>query len=265
MKDLVRKLLVPSVLSMALLLPLSCSKKSNPFSPSNQRNVEVTAKYVGNGREACHITHNLYLHLLVPGTIEPYKSSSFSITPDDLRKGKKHTFLNVEPREYELYVFYDWDDNGMWANNLDPIGGQYPIYFEMPSNNSTSLNCDIMDPDHGSNGGWMSGRIFYDGSETGEHKVYVQLVDSSDHVVFTGQASSRAVDLSREPFINYSISEIPPGGPYWGLAFWDINDNEEYELYDPSAWGNDPRLDCYLFYISKNLPTNDVDFHIEDI
>jgi len=263
MKSLITKLMWPALLSASLLSPLSCSNESKPFSSINQRNVEITTKYIGNGREACGITHSLKLDIYVPGTNNSYKSASFSITPDDLRKSKKHTFSNVEQGEYDLYVFYDWDDN-FGANNLDPACDQYPISFEMPANNSINLNCNIVDPNHGFSGGWIEGRIFYNGSETGRHKVYVMLVDSEDQVVFTDQVSNHAIDLREESPFNYGIDEIPHGGPYWGLAFWDINDNGEYETYEPSVWGNDFRLNCRLFYISKNLPTKDVNFHIVD-
>ena len=246
MKNLAKILLLAGVLS----LPFSSFKKENPVSPKTIQDVEVVISYDGTAQSMPFVEHyvNLYLDNLEDG--QTYKRTGLSAHPDDFNsKTRTATFSGVKPGGYELWGWWDWDDDGGRSSYEPEIE---KIKFTLEGDKPIKINTRLLDRTSSSSSGWIEGEISYGGNKSGNHKLYVRVTDANYQKILENDVTLSGIDLSIRKSISYLLLNIPPGGPYRALSYWDVNDNGTYD--------GDPTGDYFgVFLISPGLPTVKID------
>lgn len=247
------------ILRLALLWAISiifgCRIEDNPETPSpTQQDLNLTTTYSGTARTTSYEKHKIHFELYKDG--EAYSVTYLSTNPSELASGKICTIDYVEPGDFKLYAFWDWNDD-VGQQSYEPQSDPFPIHFVMDGFSTKELNVNLVDRTNPSDLGWVTGTISYSGFISANHPLYV-VIKSLDYAT---EISNREVNFyTTAPFFwpytedyYYECKDVPSGGSYRVLSFWDENHNGIHD-------GDDKRSDwAGPIMVSPGLPTSGID------
>jgi len=242
-----------------LFLFASCNKKfpPEPQQPRSQ-DVEITLTYSGTAICAPFVTHRIYFEF-VDKNGETNRLMNYDASPDQLKNSKTFTIWGQAPGIYNLYVWWDWDDDNIWGPaSYEQIGQPYPTIVNVEGYGTVKVNLQIVDRTLPSDLGRIEGTITYSGSYTGFHHLYVTLQDFNYKTIAESKVTNPITTGTQmdKPY-HYIFSWcIPPGTYYRVVAYWDVNNNGKYDV-DPI--GDYAGIIC----ISPGLPTVGLDIKLK--
>lgn len=251
------KILIRVIPLVALLL--SCEEEINEPKEPTPQDVELTVTYSGTAKSLSGVYYDVHLRISDAVKKESLIARDFSVTLEQLESGyTKKMFSGLHPGSYELKTWLDWNDDSV-PDSYEPHGSPDPLPFEVAGFETVRLNVQLVDRTSPGDNGWIEGTITYNGSSTGYHHVYVRVTDLDFNLIVERNVTNIGLGVSQSQLkdgCDYICSQVPPGF-YYALAYWDVNDNGDYDK------DKDPRSDfTFPFIVSPGLPTVGIDFLI---
>lgn len=263
--NLLKKLIAPLVVAGAVSLTalVGCSDllgsivPPTPSIPTKQI-LKINLTYSGTARTfSPYEKHDIRLSLQKDGL--GYYPQILPANPSDLGRGYNYQYGVLDPGNYDLYVSWDWDNDGVTPGNTEPKGQPYPLHFTMDGLSTKTVNLPIIDQTNPTDPGRVEGIIDYNGHSMNSYPLYVVIEDLYYNIISTQLVNGERTNGGRWYYTNstgkllYSI-EIPVGGPYQAVTYLDVNGNERGD-------GQDIRSNFYLgdygiaFDVSPGLAT----------
>lgn len=247
------KTLITIVLFLCIFISACGEDKISSSSPQPQ-DVIVNVSYSGTANSVPFEEYPVKIFLDDAETSQSLSIHDFNATLDQLESGYTYTISNRKPGNYSIDAHLDWSRNGT-LNNYEPSSD--PVIFELDGYEDVDVNIRLLDRTEPDDLGWIEGTLSYFGNETGTHHLYIVIQDLNYNTIKEVKLYGlfgTGIDFN-DPEYYYGIPKsIPPGGPYRVVAFWDINNNGNYD--------NDPIGDYLPIMISPGLPTVDVDIEL---
>lgn len=207
--------------------------------PTESTSDEPTAQYhefevTYNGTAQSPWLERQKLFFLVDyGSYTPYDNFSFYTTTNGLRNTQ--LFRNpykFEPGTYEISGCLDWNHDDSWDIRYEPK--LLPVKFDVDGLTIGKTQVKLIDVVSPTAKGWFECSVFYKGTHTGRHHLYVTVQDQH------GLISDYNEMVNRVSMLDHTIcvhSEQIPAGEYTIVTvYWDIDDSGSYSRnIDPMA------------------------------
>ncbi len=187
--------------------------------------------------------HTVFVDLSDPITNQGLSIHDFKTTLESLSDGYSYKIPRRKPRSYRLDVRLDWNED-VALNGFEPASA--PIYFDVDGDRTVHVGALLTDKTSSNQDGWIEGVITYGGTVSGTHRLYVRVTTTNYDPLVENDVTLFGTTLDQS--YHYILQDVPPGGPYYAFAYWDVNDNGTYDN-DPRGISND------VFMVSQGLPT----------
>lgn len=269
--NLLRKLITPlapifAVGAISLASLIGCDTNNvTPNPPPTKQSLQLTVSYSGTAKTYNSLEkHDVNIDLSKDG--QGYATASFGASVSNLNGGRLYMFpYTLEPGNYELYVSWDWDNDGgreSYEQKVQP----YPMSINMDGLSTKKINVQLIDQTSSTSSGTVEGIVDFNGNPD---KNYFLYVDIYSYIYYGNTRFYTLVDRkavnnlgglvmgSYNGKFYYTSDNISKGGQYSAQCFLDMNGNGVYDSgidIKSTGFGIGPVGDD-SFAISPGLPT----------